>query len=630
MGTLRGELSKTRAGQWCGHVSAFYNCGIRGHFRALMLVLGINAHHADAAAALYADGKLVAAVAEERLNRIKHCAGFPALAVAEVLRIGGVNLTDLDEVGIARDSRANLVAKAGYVLKHLGGIGKVAKKRLKDRAGLAGLEEQICEAMGAPRTALRAKVRRVEHHVSHAASAFLCSPFERAAVLTLDGFGDFASCLAASGEGSKLKPLWRVTYPHSLGILYTAICQFIGYDRYGDEGKVMGLAPYGQPRFAALCEKLLRLKSGGRFELDLSYFNHHTEGVETGTDEYGGPHFEHLFTRLLARELGPPREHGPAETITQRERDIAASLQQRLEQAFVHIACALHEKTGLTDLCLAGGVALNSVANGKLLEHTPFKRIYVQPAAGDDGTAVGVAAHLSAKAGMPRFELRHAAWGSRFSNDEIRAEVDQFAGRGERYVAATETDLLRETAAEIAQGKIVGWFQGAMEWGPRALGQRSILAHPGHPRMKELLNSRIKHREPFRPFAPSILEERLSDYFESSHPSPFMLMVYRTRAVKRAELSAVNHVDNTGRVQTVNKRDLPLYHSLISEFGRQTGTPVLLNTSFNENEPIVCTPAQALDCFERTNMDAVVLGSYLIRRSASRAGKSARETTRAA
>ena len=233
-----------------------------------MLVLGINAHHADAAAALYADGRLVAAVAEERLNRIKHCAGFPALAVAEVLRIGGASLTDVDEIGIARDSRANLVAKAGYVLKHLGGIGKVAKKRLKERAGLAGLEEQLCEAMGAPRSKLRAKVRRVEHHVSHAASAFLCSPFERAAVLTLDGFGDFASCLAATGEGSKLKPLWRVTYPHSLGILYTAMCQFIGYDRYGDEGKVMGLAPYGEPRFAAFFEKLLKLKAGGRTETE--------------------------------------------------------------------------------------------------------------------------------------------------------------------------------------------------------------------------------------------------------------------------------------------------------------------------------------------------------------------------
>ncbi|MCC6151299.1 MAG: carbamoyltransferase [Planctomycetes bacterium] len=585
-----------------------------------MLVLGINAHHADAAAALYADGRLVAAVAEERLNRIKHCAGFPALAVAEVLRIGGASLSDLDEVGIARDSRANLVAKASYVLKHLGGIGKVAKKRLKDRASLAGLEEQLCDAMGAPRASLRAQVRRVEHHVSHAASAFLCSPFERAAVLTLDGFGDFASCLAAVGEGSKLKPLWRVTYPHSLGILYTAICQFIGYDRYGDEGKVMGLAPYGEPKFAAFFERLLRFKAGGRFELDLSFFNHHTEGVETGTDEYGSPHFEHLFTRLLSKELGPPRAHGPAETITQRDRDIAASLQQRLEQAFVHIARALHEKTGLTDLCLAGGVALNSVANGKLLEQTPFKRLYVQPAAGDDGTAIGVAAYLSAKAGQPRFEVRHAAWGSSFSDEEIGREISDFAGATHgpplTVTRLDEAKLLHETAAEIAQGKVVGWFQGAMEWGPRALGQRSILAHPGHPGMKELLNARIKHREYFRPFAPSILEERLSDYFESAHPSPFMLMVYRTRAARRTELAAVNHVDNTGRVQTVNKRDQPLYHGLISEFGRQTGTPVLLNTSFNENEPIVCTPAQALDCFARTQMDAVVLGTYLIRRHA--------------
>lgn len=288
----------------------------------------------------------------------------------------------------------------------------------------------------------------------------------------------------------------------------------------------------------------------------------------------------------------------------------------------MHISRALHEKTGLTDLCLAGGVALNSVANGKLLEQTPFKRLYVQPAAGDDGTAIGVAAYLSAKAGQPRFEVRHAAWGSRFTDEEIAREIGDFVGAHHaaplKVTQLAKANLLRETAAEIAQGKVVGWFQGAMEWGPRALGQRSILAHPGHPGMKELLNARIKHRESFRPFAPSILEERLSDYFESGHPSPFMLMVYRTRAAKRAELAAVNHVDNTGRVQTVNKYDLPLYHGLISEFGRQTGTPVLLNTSFNENEPIVCTPAQALDCFARTQLDAVVLGRHLIRKDAQR------------
>jgi len=582
-----------------------------------MLVLGINAYHPDAAAALYADGKLVAAVEEERLNRIKHCAGFPALAVAEVLKLGGAQLSDLDEVGIARDSKANLAAKASYLLKHLVGIGKVAKKRLKDRAGLGNLEEQLCEAMGKPRASLRAKVRRVEHHVSHAASSFLCSPFSSAAILTLDGFGDFASCLAAVGEGSKIKPLWRVTYPHSLGILYTAICQFIGFDRYGDEGKVMGLAPYGQPRFASLFEKLLKLKPGGRYELDLSYFNHHTQGVETGTDEYGSPHFEHLFTPKLALEIGAPRPRGPFDSITQRERDLAASLQARLEQAFVHIVRALHAKTGLTDLCLAGGVALNSVANAKLLEQTPIKRIYVQPAAGDDGTALGVAACLSARGGEPRFEVRHAAYGSRFSDDEIRAEIEaslaEHEGEGE-LVKLEQPELLRQTAAELAAGKIVGWFQGAMEWGPRALGQRSILAHPGKAGMKETLNARIKQREPFRPFAPSILLERLGDYFESTHESPFMLMVYRTRAARQQELCAVDHVDHTGRVQTVCRADQPLYHALISEFGRQTNTPVLLNTSFNENEPIVCTPAQALDCFWRTRMDAVALGPYLLKR----------------
>ncbi|HRJ79180.1 MAG: Decarbamoylnovobiocin carbamoyltransferase [Planctomycetes bacterium] len=583
-----------------------------------MLILGINAHHADAAAALYADGRLVAAVAEERLNRVKHCAGFPSLAVAEVLRIANVSLSDVDQVGIARDSKANLAAKAAYVLKHLGGVGKVAGKRLRDRAGLGKLDQQLVEAVGLPLSALKSRVRRVEHHLCHAASSFFASPFERAAILTLDGFGDFASCLAAVGEGSAIRPLWRITYPHSLGILYTAICQFIGYDRYGDEGKVMGLAPYGEPRYMALFEKLLRLTRGGRYELDLRYFNHHTQGVETGVDERGSPHFDHLFTAKLEAELGKPRPRGPADTITQRERDIAASLQRRLEQAFVHVVSALHAKTGCTDLCLAGGVALNSVANGKLLKETPIRRIYVQPAAGDDGTAAGVASWLSVRASQPRFEMRHGAWGSRFSEQEIARAVSDFlqSGRGEpsRVARLEEPELLRETAAEIAKGKVVGWFQGAMEWGPRALGQRSILAHPGHPGMKALLNARIKHREPFRPFAPSVIAERQSEYFDSGHDSPFMLMVYGTRPEKRSELSAVDHVDHTGRVQTVHKSDLPLYHGLISEFGRQTGTWVLLNTSFNENEPIVCTPAQALDCFARTQMDAVVLGSHLIKR----------------
>lgn len=574
-----------------------------------MLVLGINAYHADAAAVLYYDGRLVAAVAEERLNRIKHCAGFPALAVAEVLRIGGVSLSDIDEVAIARDSTANLRKRLAYVVRNLRNTRKVAGKRLADRAGLKDLDVQLAEACGVAPDKLKAPIRRVEHHLAHAASAFLPSPFERAAILTLDGFGDFASALWGVGEGSDIKVLGRVTYPHSLGILYTAASQFIGFDRYGDEGKVMGLAPYGEPVYAREFERLLRFTDDG-FELELSYFNHHTEGVATGSDEYGSPSFAPLYTRQWIETFGEARVRGGE--ITRRDKDIAASLQQRLEQAFIHLANLLHKKTGLTDLCLAGGVTLNGVANGKLLEHTPFKRVWVQPAAGDDGTALGAAAWLSARAGLSRFEMKHASWGSSFSDAEISAALRE-AGL-EAPARMDEDELCAATARLIAEGQVVGWFQGAMEWGPRALGNRSILAHPGHPRMKEILNARIKQREPFRPFAPSIKAERLSDYFESSHPSPFMLMVYRTRPEKYAELQAVDHVDHTGRVQTVTRESNGRYWKLIDAFEKVTGTPVVLNTSFNENEPIVCTPREALDCFLRTKMDAVVLGGFLVKK----------------
>ena len=574
-----------------------------------MLVLGINAYHADAAAALYADGRLVAAVEEERLSRIKHCAGFPALAIPEVLKIGGVTLGDVDEIAIARDSTANLRKRLAYIVKNFRRTTKVAGKRLKDRAGLKELDVQIAEACGLSPDKLKAPIRRVEHHLAHAASSFLVSPFERAAILTLDGFGDFASAMWGVGEGSDIKVLGRVTYPHSLGILYTAVCQYIGFDRYGDEGKVMGLAPYGDPTYSDFFNKLLRFTNDG-FELDLSFFNHHTEGVETGSDEYGSPSFAPLYTRKWIDQFGEARQRGSE--ITQRDKDLAASLQARLEDAFVHLANLVQRRTGLTDLCLAGGVTLNGVANGKLLENTSFERIYVQPAAGDDGTALGAAAWQSARAGQPRFEMRHAYWGSSFSDAEIEREL---AETPDLHVTRLEDDqLYAETAKEIADGKVVGWFQGAMEWGPRALGNRSIVAHPGHPRMKEILNSRIKQREPFRPFAPSIKAERLGDYFESDHESPFMLMVYRTRADKREQLQAVDHVDHTGRVQTVRREDNERYWSLIDAFEQRTGIPCVLNTSFNENEPIVCTPREALDCFSRTKMDAVVLGNFICTR----------------
>ncbi|MHC4840382.1 MAG: carbamoyltransferase family protein [Planctomycetota bacterium] len=575
-----------------------------------MLILGINAHHADAAAALFNDGQLIAAIEEERLNRIKHFAGFPSLAIAEVLRIAGADIRDVDQVGIARDSTANLRQKMAYVLRNLGKVRKAARKRLKDRAGLQGLEQQMAEACGVSDSVIKAKYKRVEHHLAHAASAYLVSPFEDAAILTIDGFGDFASAMLAEGKSGDIKVHSRVSYPHSLGILYTAICQFIGFDRYGDEGKIMGLAPYGEPVFEDAFEKLLKLTDKG-FELELAYFNHHTEGVETGRDDQGSPHFEHLYTDMLTELFGPPRVG--REELTDRERNIAASLQKRLEEAVIHLANLLQKKTGQRKLCLAGGVALNSVANAKILEHTPFEQIFIQPAAGDDGTAVGAAAILNQQAGLDRFEMKHSYWGSSFGDASIETSLQ--SADGFEVSRLDDEQLFKATASDIANGKVVGWFQGAMEWGPRALGNRSIVAHPGHPRMKEILNARIKHREPFRPFAPSIKVDRLGEYFDATHPAPFMLMVYGTREDKRTELCAVDHVDHTGRVQTVSQEQNPRYWALIDAFEQQTGTPVLLNTSFNENEPIVCTPQQALDCFKRTDMDVVVMGNFVCRRT---------------
>ncbi len=575
-------------------------------------ILGLNSFHADASAALLRDGELVAAVAEERLNRVKHFAGFPALAIREVLDLAGIGIEEVDHVGINKDSKANLLAKLGFALQNLGRISRMARQRLEYRAKAASAPQLLCEALGVRPEALRAQVHHVEHHLCHAASCFLVSEFDRAAILSVDGFGDFASTLTARGEGTAIMPLQRTLFPHSLGILYTMVCQFIGYDQYGDEGKVMGLAPYGEPIYENFFNRLVRCKPGGRVELDLDYFLHHTEGVDYSFDEHGRPTVAPLYSAAMGRAFGPARRRHAA--LTDRDKNLAASLQQALEKAYFHILNHLYEQTRCENLCLAGGVALNSVANGKVLTHTPFRRLYIQPAAGDDGTALGVALHIQhCVLGRPRrFVMDHAYTGRAFSDSEIRAVLSHAEGVTAHRLE--DDTLYEETARAIARGEVVGWFQGAMEWGPRALGNRSIVAHPGLPHMKDVLNARIKHREWFRPFAPSVLAERVGDYFEETHPSPFMLLVSRTRPEVRAALCAVNHVDNTGRVQTVSRSQNPRYHALIRAFERETGLPVLLNTSFNENEPVVCTPAEALACFLRTRMDLLVLGNWVVRR----------------
>ena len=414
----------------------------------------------------------------------------------------------------------------------------------------------------------------------------------------------------AKGEGNSIEVLGQVEYPHSTGIVYTATTQFLGFPHYGDEGKVMGLAPYGQPRYIEEFRDIIRTEKGGQFRLNLDYFRHHAEGVDM-TWEEGSPRIGRIFSDEYARRFGAARVAGAS--LTDRERDIAASLQLRLEEVAFHVLNHLHQQTGLTDLGLAGGVAYNSVMNGKILLHTPFRRVFVQPAAGDSGTAIGACYQIyNGLLNRDRGQVMEGAYtGPEFNSKEIEAELKISDLQFETY---SDRELTIRAAQDIADGLVMGWFQGRMEFGPRALGNRSIIVDPRRAEMKEILNDRIKKREPFRPFAPSILEEHTAAYFAQSHPAPTMLMVYQIKPERRAEIPAVTHVDGSGRLQTVSRELNPRYYQLISDFHKLTGVPVVLNTSFNENEPIVCTPREAINCFLKTRMDVLYLGNYAVRR----------------
>jgi carbamoyltransferase len=571
-------------------------------------VLGLNAYHGDAAAALIVDGELVAAAEEERFNRVKHCAGFPAHAARWCLESAGVGAAELDHVAIGRDPRANAGHKVLQTLRRRPSLGYL-KTRFENAARVRDVREDLAAALGMEASELRATGHRVEHHLAHAASAFYVSPFEEAAVLTLDGFGDFASTMIAKGEGARLEVLERVLFPHSLGIFYTAVTQWLGFPNYGDEGKTMGLAPYGTPRQLDAMREVVSL-DGPLFQLDLDYFTHHTEGVDMTWDT-GSPTIGRLYSDRLVEAVGPARE--PRSELTSHHEDVAASLQKMLEEAYLHLIMTAWERTGSTSLCLAGGVALNAVANGRIRPETPFEEVYIQPAAGDSGIAVGAAYHVWHEVvEQPRgFVMRHAFTGPAYGEAECEAAI------GAAGLAAARLDddrLFPLVAEQIANGDVVGWFQGRMEFGPRALGNRSIVADPRRADMKGILNARIKQREPFRPFAPSILAPRTGEWFEQDYASPFMIMVYKTREEKRAAIPAVNHVDDTGRLQTVDRDVSPRYFRLIEEFERITGVPILLNTSFNENEPIVMTPAQAVETFANTRIDLLVLGNLVVRR----------------
>jgi carbamoyltransferase len=570
-------------------------------------ILGLNAYHGDAAAALVIDGELVAAAEEERFNRVKHVAGFPALAAQWCLAEGGIDPAELDHLAVSRDPRANVGQKLLRTIRH-GASARYLKARLQNAAKIRDVKTALTGALGVE---LRAEVHNVEHHQAHVASAFFVSPFDNAAVLSVDGFGDFCSTMTAVGRGNSFRVIDRVLFPHSLGIYYAALTQWLGFPKYGDEGKVMGLAPYGDPSRHLRPMRDVVLEDGDLFALNLDYFTHDKEGVDMTWDE-GSPRIGRIYSDKLVETFGPARE--PRTELTQHHKDVAAAMQKRLEEVYLHLVTRLYEKTGMSDLCLAGGVALNAVANGRLRPETEFDRLYVQPAAGDSGTAVGAAYYVwNQELGMPRsFVMAHAYTGPEYSDEEFAAA---FRTAGLEATRLDDDKLFTTIAQRIADGDVVGWFQGRMEFGPRALGHRSIVADPRRDDMKDVLNARIKHREPFRPFAPSILADAAGDWFEQDYESPFMVLVYKTKLDKRGRIPAVNHVDDTGRLQTVERGVAPRYYRLIEEFARLTDVPILLNTSFNENEPIVMTPSEAVDTFLKTHMDVLVLGNYVVRRN---------------
>jgi len=572
-----------------------------------MLILGLNMFHADASAAIVQDGEVVFAIAEERLNRVKHYAGFPAMAVKACLDAVGARITDVDHVAVGQDSDANLAKKVQYALANPAKILNFIRLRQRKEA-MRDVRLLLAQALDTDAKGLRFQEHHLEHHIAHIASAYYCSPWEGAAGFSYDGSGDFVSTMMALCEDNEIKVLERVFLPHSLGSFYTMICEFIGYKKYGDEGKVMGLAPYGKDTYCDQIREITQLNDSA-FRLNLHYFMPlgSNQGMQIQAD--GTVRLARHFSDRMVQLFGEPRE--PHAEITQRDMDLAYAMQHRFEEVFFHLMKQLHQRVPVEDLVMAGGCALNSVANGKLFQQTPFRRTWIQPAAGDEGLAIGAALHTyHARLQQPRrYQMKDSYLGPEFSDSRIESELKK-ADLGYRKLA--RQPLLDAVAEQIVAGNVVGWFQGRMEWGPRALGNRSIVAHPGLPDMKDVLNARIKHREWFRPFAPSILVERQHEYFEHDHPSPFMLHVYKIRPEQRAQLCAVNHVDDTGRLQTVSREENPLYYDLIRAFERRTGIPVILNTSFNENEPIVCKPEEAIDCFKRTRMDGLAIGPYLV------------------
>lgn len=583
----------------------------------MSVILGINAYHGDSAACVVVNGELVAAAEEERFRRIKHWAGFPSEAIRYCLAEAKARLSDVGVLAINSDPKAGRMDRLAFLLRSRPNLSFVMRQ-LRTRLKRRGIEEVLAETV--PGDRFGGTVHRVEHHRAHLASAYYLSPWDQAVAVSIDGFGDFASAAWGVARGNQIDVQGRVTFPHSLGIFYETMTQYLGFPHYGDEYKVMGLGPYGKPTYVDQLSDLVRLLPNGGYELNLRYFRHATEPVTVSWTGGEPTKPGTLYTPELERLLGPART--AKAPLEDRHRDLARSVQMTYERVFFHLLDTIHKQYRLDELVLAGGCAFNSVANGKITTHTAFKRVYVQSAAGDAGGAVGAAlqAHYERSGETKHPYLRHAYLGPSFTTQEIQALLAQEAGRiTEQRCSVEQIEhlpiLYRRTATAIASGRVVGWFQGRMEWGPRALGNRSILGDPRRADMKDILNLKIKRRESFRPFAPSILREHVKDWFELDDDVPFMMKVFQVREAKRAQIPAVTHVDGSGRLQTVYRDTNERYYDLIRAFESLTGVPMLLNTSFNENEPVVCKPAEALDCFLRTKMDLLVLGDFVVERS---------------
>jgi carbamoyltransferase len=575
-----------------------------------MIILGINAYHADSSAAIFVNGQLVAAIEEERFKRVKHWAGFPLLAIEFCLQEAGITIEQVDHIAIGRDPKAKFLKKILFLLKHPFGSIDVVKDRLNNSRKVASLAEEFNKFTGTGKPLLKNKIHQVEHHRSHLASAFFASPFNEAALLSIDGSGDFSTTMIGIGKNNNIKILDSIDFPHSMGIFYTAFTQLLGFPHYGDEYKVMGIAPYGNPKYVDKLTHVVHLTRDGLFKLNLKYFKNATKGVISyGEDNI--PMVAPMFTDYMIDHFGEPRKK--EEPLTQYHKDLAASVQSMTEKVIFHILENLQKRTGLTNICIAGGVAQNSVANGKVISNTLFRNIYIPSAGHDAGISMGAALYVQHQLlNLQRQpSIKSAYTGSYFTNEQI---IKTLTKKNISFSKYEDNELFEKITDCLVNGGVVGWFTGKAEFGPRALGGRSIIADPRRTDAKEILNLKIKRRESFRPFAPSILKEYVADYFEITDEVPFMEKVFPIKKEKQANIPAVTHVDGTGRLQTVDKEVSPRYYGLIEAFRKRTGIPILLNTSFNENEPIVNSPEEALDCYLRTNMDMLVMENIVVKR----------------